>query len=111
MGLEEMATELSDMLAESDEYRRYLSAKEELAKDAALMSRIDDYRKRNFYVQNSCGDNKIEEIKRLMGEYYDTLADKRVKEFLDSELILCRRIQGINNIIVDKLDFDVDFIA
>lgn len=110
MEFEVIARELSDILIESDIYKRYLRAKEELSRDAELMSKVMEYRKKNFYAQNGTGDNRIEEIRRISGEYYETLSNNRVKEFLDAELILCRAIQGINNIIVDKLDLDVDFM-
>lgn len=111
MELEDKAIELSDMIAESDIYRRYITAKENLEKDTDLLGRVGEYRRRNFYIQIGTGDNKLDELRRLESEYYETLSNTLVKEFLDSELVLCRTIQKINNIIIDKVDFDVDFIS
>ena len=110
MELENKARELSDMLINSDVYKRYLAAKENLEKNRELMQKVTEYRRRNFFIQNDEHGNKYEAIRNLSGEYYDVLTDRYVKEFLDCEVMLCRTVQNINNIIVEKLDFDIGFI-
>lgn len=111
MELEEKARELSDMIIESDIYKRYIKAKENLEKDTDLFGRVAEYRRRNFFIQMGTNDKKHDELRGLENEYYETLTNVLVKEFLDSELILCRTIQKINTIIIDRVDFDVDFIS
>lgn len=111
MELEEKAKELSDMIIESDIYKRYIKAKENLEKDTDLFGRVAEYRRRNFFIQMGSNDNKRDDLRGLENEYYETLSNVTVKEFLDSELILCRTIQKINTIIIDRVDFDVDFIS
>ena len=36
---------------------------------------------------------------------------KEVKDYLESELLLCRMMQKINRILMEKLEFDVSFIG
>lgn len=111
MELENKARELSEMLVESEIYKRYTQAKANLKKDTDLSARVDEYRRRNFYIQNGTAENKMDELRKLEGEYYETLSNSAVKEFLDAELLLCRSIQKINDIIMDGIDFEVDFIS
>lgn len=111
MELEQKAEELSEMIIKSDIYERYIRAKEELGKDTDLAGKVNEYRRRNFRLQMEANDNKRDELRRLENEFYEIISNNTVKEFLDAELILCRTIQKINNIIIDKVDFDVDFIS
>ncbi|MDE7432603.1 MAG: YlbF family regulator [Lachnospiraceae bacterium] len=111
MELEEKAKELSEMILKSDIYKRYINAKEELEKDTDLLGRVGEYRRKNFQIQMEANNNKRDALKGLESEYYETLSQVVVKEFLDAELILCRKIQKINNIIIDKIDFDMNFIS
>lgn len=108
--MEEKAMELSNAILESEEYKQYLTAKCALDQKQELLLRVNEYRKKNFYIQNSEGGNKQEEIRRLTGEYYDVLNEKIVSDFLQAELLLCRCIQKINAIMMERLDFDVSFI-
>lgn len=111
MELENKARELSKMIIDSDVYQRYISAKENLERNTELKVKVDEYRKKNFFIQNKESNNKLDELKNLFSEYYEVLSDKNVKEYMDCELILCRTLQQINEIIVDGIDFDVDFIS
>ena len=108
--MEEKAMELSDAILESEEYKQYLAAKNALEQKEDIMLRVNEYRKKNFLIQNSEGGNKQEEIRRLTSEYYDILNEKIVSDFLQAELLFCRCIQKINAILMEKLDFDVSFI-
>lgn len=111
MELENKVIELSNAIMESEDYKKYLSAKNEIEENQDLLARVNEYRKKNFFIQNSDSMNKIEEIRKLVGEYYDVLSNKLVKDYLEAELVLCRCIQNINNIMMEKLDFDVSFIG
>lgn len=71
---------------------------------------VNEYRRRNFYIQNSENSNKIDEIRKLLEEYDYLMNNRIVREYLDSELILCRTIKRINSILVDKIDIDTSFI-
>lgn len=110
MELEQLARNLGDALLNSAEYKRYMSAKEKLFEDKNLLARVNEYRKRNFYIQNSIDHNKIDQLNSLMGENYELLSNRYVKEYFDAELILCRAIQNINNIIIDGIDLDLEFL-
>ena len=111
MEVEIKARELAEMLIDSDVYKRYITARDEIAKVPELKEKVDEFRKWNFFIQNEENDTKFDGLKKLKADYYEIMADKRVKKYLDSELILCRTIQKINAILVENLDIDVSFIS
>lgn len=104
------AEELSAMLSDSDEYKRFLEAKNELEKDRELYNRVVEYRRRNFYIRNGNTNDKQGELKKLGEENGDILRNTVVREFLNAELILCRIVQEINTLVISKIDFDVSFL-
>ena len=110
MDIEEKARELAGILLDSEIYNRYLAARETLSQNNELFMQVNEYRTRNFYIQNSENSNKIDEIRKLLEEYDYLMNNRIVREYLDSELILCRTIKRINSILVDKIDIDTSFI-
>ncbi|MBQ3665870.1 MAG: YlbF family regulator [Lachnospiraceae bacterium] len=111
MDIEIKARELADLLVNGDVYKRYIAARKEIAKEPELKAKVDEFRKKNFFMQNEDNQHKFDDLKKLKSDYYEIMADKRVKRYLDSELILCRTIQRINAILVENLDVDVSFIS
>lgn len=110
MEIVEKAEELSNMIRESEEYKRYLAAKEAISADVDLYNRVNEYRKKNFTLQNSTSNNRIDELRELENEYREIMKNTIVREFLNSELILCRKMQKINELIVDGLDLDIQIV-
>ena len=111
MAVEEKAQMLSEAILESEEYQKYLAAEKLLKENQELFDRVNEYRKKNFLIQNGESVNKVEEIRKLTGEYHEMLNYKEVKDYLESELLLCRMMQKINRILMEKLEFDVSFIG
>lgn len=111
MDIEEKARELEDIILNSEMYQRYLNARQVMLDNPELFAQVNEYRKRNFYIQNSPDvGNKIEEVRKLLEEFDYIINNKSVREYLDSELVLCRTIRKVNNILVDKIDLDIDFL-
>ena len=110
MELEKMAEDIGNALVESDIYKRYIKAREALSKDESLFNRTLRFKKDCFYLHNCADADRVDKLKGVYGENYDMLNDKKVKEYLDAELILCRTIQDINKLIVDKVDMNMDFL-
>lgn len=108
--IELKAKELEGLIIDSYEYRRYLSAKRRMEQEPDLKKRADEFRKRNFEVQNSGMKNLVEVRTNLMKEFYDFLKNSLVKEYLDSEIVLCRMLQRVNLIINKNIDIDIDFM-
>ena len=110
MEIFEKAEEISALILDSDAYRRFIMAKEKLDDNPEIAERVTEYRKKNFALQNGTSNNKIDELRELENEYGEVLKNTLIREFLNAELILCRTIQNINEIIAEKLDFEMDFI-
>lgn len=92
-------------LRESKVYRTYQEALAAVKQQPELKREIDEYRKKNYLMQNS-GDMAFESIEQFEREYSDFRENPLVAEFLAAELALCRTVQQINLHVTDKLDFE-----
>jgi cell fate (sporulation/competence/biofilm development) regulator YlbF (YheA/YmcA/DUF963 family) len=108
--VENKARELADMIQSVDVYKRYLEARQAISADVELKKRTDEFRRRNFELQNSEVSNPIEARMNLTREYNDVLKNHLAKEYLDSEIVVCRMMQHINIIVNKDLNIDVNFM-
>lgn len=93
-------------LKDSEVYREYLSALEEVKKVPGLKLRVDDLRKRNYNLQQS-DDMDLTEYEELRQEMVNFRAKEPVADaFLDAELALCRLIQRLTFSITESLNFE-----
>ena len=92
-------------IKESREYRNYVSGKEKVKEVPELKREIDEYRQRNYELQNSDGID-IETIEEFRKEYEHLLENPLAADFLAAELALCRRIQEVNLKITESLGFE-----
>lgn len=108
--IENKARELSELIINGNEYKRYLAAKEVMLQHPELKNRADEFRKRNFEMHSvECG-NPSEIRSNLMREFSDVLKNSVVKEYLDSEIVLCRMLQQVNKIVNKDIDVDISFM-
>lgn len=105
-----MSVELGNALAQSSMYKRYIAARDVLVKDGELFNRVMEYRKNSFFIHNCSDNDRVDKLRGMYGDNYDMIKDKKVREYLDAELVLCRAIQNLNNNIVEKLELDLDFL-
>lgn len=110
MELYKIAEELSEMLINSDIYKRFVEAKQRLEEHEDILNRVKEYRCKNFNIQNGVSDNKKEQIVNLENEYQDILRNTVARDFLNAELVLCKTIKNIQEIIVNKIDLNMDFL-
>ncbi|MCR4791571.1 MAG: YlbF family regulator [Lachnospiraceae bacterium] len=93
-------------IRETDIYKEYRTALEELKKDPELKRRVDDFRQRNYNFQQS-DEIDLNEYDQFRSEMVGFRAsDPRVDAFLDAELALCRMIQDASYKITEALDFE-----
>lgn len=110
--IHEKASELARMLADSTEYRKYLESREALKQDEELYKKVNEYRKDNFLLQIQGEEgNLYEETGMLQENFASVRKDSRVDHFLKDELSLCKLVQQIYTMLLDELDFDVDFLG
>lgn len=103
--LEQAVETLNAAIRGSEIYGRYLAALEAVKGQAGLKEQIDEFRKKNYMMQNT-GDMAFEQIERFEREYSDFRENPLVSEFLEAELALCRMIQQINFNVTEALNFE-----
>ncbi len=109
--IEEKAKELADLIRNSQEYKNYLLCREVLKEDPQLYQRVNDFRRDNFLLQVEGETDKLyDEMGRLQSEFAPVRRDVRVSGFLQYEHFLCRTLQQIEEILLEDLDFDIEFL-
>lgn len=106
--VEEALDTLIDAILETDEFEKYQDAKSELSRDPNLKLQVDEFRRRNFDLQQSNLDSKrlMEEIDRFEKEYETFRANPVVHRFLSSELAFTRLMQHVYGSIMENIDFE-----
>lgn len=98
---------LITVIHNTKEYQTFLREKEKVARFPELKQKINEYRLKNYELQNSTNDDelfdKMEEFDREYEEFRD---DPLVSDFLEAELDFCRMMQDMNMRITAALDFD-----
>lgn len=90
-------------MQESREYQNYLWMEEELSKDPELKRRIDDYRVRNYRLQQEENVDLFNAVDALERDFYDLRKNEKANAYLESELAVCRMIQKVQQRIVDEI--------
>lgn len=104
--IQEATQELIDKIRKSDVYLEYLKQRDSLLSNPELFQRVNDFREKNFKLQNDNHENIFERSESLTQEYSDIWDVPVVNDFLVAELDFCRMIQGINMMIAAEVDFD-----
>lgn len=106
-GIFDSADAYIDAIKNTKEYREYEIQKEKVKRFPELKARIDEYRLKNYELQNeSMSSNLMEELERLQDQYKDLLDTPLVSDFLQAELDFCRMMQNVNIYITDALNFE-----
>jgi cell fate (sporulation/competence/biofilm development) regulator YlbF (YheA/YmcA/DUF963 family) len=94
-----------DTLLKSKEYQKYAEQNERVKEYPDLKKQIDEFRKRNFEMQNS-GDLVFEKIEAFEREYSDFRDNPLVADFLEAELAFCRMMQAHYGEVMKAIDFE-----
>lgn len=101
--LEQLIAEIKD----TDIYKEYKLQRDIIIKHPALMEKIDEFRQRNYEIQNSEDqDDVFEAMDKFEKEYEQFREDPLVNDFLEAEVSICRMIQGIGLKITEAIDFE-----
>ncbi|MGN1203599.1 MAG: YlbF family regulator [Lachnospiraceae bacterium] len=104
--LDEAVEHLLTVIKETDEYQEYCIQREKVSKFPELKAQVDDFRRRNFQLQNSTDSNDLfDRIEAFQQEKEDLIEDPLINDFLTAELNFCRMMQDVNLRITDGLDF------
>jgi len=94
-----------EKLLKSKEYQKYVEQKERVKQYPDLKKQIDEFRRRNFEMQNS-EDLVFEKIEFFEKEYEDFRDNPLVADFLEAELAFCRMMQRHYGEVMRAIDFE-----
>ena len=107
----EKRKELNAQIRDSKEYNNYISTSKALKEDWELYQAFNDFRRKNYIIQNSNEDrNFYDEIEALNNEFASVLNNSKVSEFVSAEHRICKLMKSVYTSISDSLEFDYDFI-
>ena len=109
--IDQLKADIADTIKESAEYKEFKRLEAIVNMDPNLKRSIDEFRRRNYEIQNS---GQVEDIfaaqEELNNQYKDIRSQYMVNRYLMAEICLCRMVQDICKSVVDSIDMDLDFL-
>ena len=107
MEVQKALEQLAQAIKDSDIYREYRRQSEKVDNTGDMREKIDEYRVRNFELQNSVQtEDLLDKLDAFEREYEKFREDPLVEEFLDAELAFCRMMQEIGPYVTDQMKFE-----
>ena len=107
MEVQKALEQLAQAIKDSDIYREYRRQSEKVDNTGDMREKIDEYRVRNFELQNSVQtEDLLDKLDDFEREYEKFREDPLVEEFLDAELAFCRMMQEIDVKLAEAMDFE-----
>jgi len=106
----EKAAELRDLILSSEEYTKFQFYRESLAKEEELYRKVNEFREKNFELQIMGDSANASLVDHLVQQYINVLEKRVVNEYMQAELVLCRKLQQMYQIITEKIDIDLNFL-
>ena len=107
MEVQKALEQLAQAVKESEVYREYRRQSERVDNAGDMREKIDEYRVRNFELQNSVQtEDLLDKLDDFEREYEKFREDPLVEEFLDAELAFCRMMQEIDVKLAEAMDFE-----
>ena len=98
---------LIEEMRESRAYQNYLWMEEELEKDPDLKSRVDDYRIRNYRLQQSENVDLYDAVDSLERDSYALRKSEKANAYLEAELEVCKMVQKVQDRISEEIRIGV----
>jgi cell fate (sporulation/competence/biofilm development) regulator YlbF (YheA/YmcA/DUF963 family) len=96
-------------LYETDICKEYFRQKEYIKQYPELKAQIDEYRQKNYRLQNEADSSSLfDEIDRFEREYEELRKNPLVNDFLAAELAFCRLYQEVNDKIATAFAIEFD---
>ena len=107
MEVQKALEQLAQAINDSDIYQEYRRQSEKVDNTGDMREKIDEYRVRNFELQNSVQtEDLLDKLDAFEREYEKFREDPLVEEFLDAELAFCRMMQEIDVKLAEAMDFE-----
>lgn len=101
------AKQFAETIMTSDTYKEYLYQREKIKKQPMLYEKVNDFRQRNFELQNEAdSDDIFERMEAFEKEYEKFREDPFVDGFLRAELGFCRMMQEVYVLLAEEIDFE-----
>lgn len=105
--VQEALGQLAQAIRDSEIYREYRRQSERVDNAGNMREKIDEYRIRNFELQNSAyTEDLLDKMEAFEREYEKFREEPLVEEFLDAELAFCRMMQEIDVKLAEAVDFE-----
>ena len=105
--IEEATKKFAAYIQQSDTYKEYLYQRERLKKQPELYEKVNEYRQRNFDIQNETdSEDLFDRMDEFEQEYAKFRENPMVADFLAAELAFCRLMQEINVLLTAEIDFE-----
>lgn len=110
MSVNDRAHELARTLQESEEYRKYVEAKERLQSDEGNANMLQEFRRKQLELQiaEMSGEDIEMSLEQLEKVYQILSLNPIVNEFLTAEYRLARMMTDVQRIIGEALDLWID---
>lgn len=106
----EKAAQLRDLILSSDEYTKFQLYRTRLLKEEELYRKVNEFREKNFELQITGGSANANLVEHLAQQYINVLEKPAVCEYMQAELILCRKLQQMYRVITEKIELDLNFL-
>lgn len=103
--VDEAVDGLLNAILNSNVYQEYKSCLDRVKQFPELKKKIDEFRMRNYELQQS-PDYAFDKMEQFQREYQSFREDPLVSDFLAAELAFCRMVQGIEEKLVENIDFE-----
>lgn len=97
--------QMIDAILNSEEYQTYREELLKVKQTPELKAQLDEYRKRNFLLQNS-DDYAFDKLEEFEREFQEFRENPQVEAFLAAELSFCRMMQNVEERITGALHFE-----
>ncbi len=107
MEVQEALKQLAQAVRDSEIYREYRRQSELVDNTAGMRAKINEYRARNFELQNTPGtEDLLDRMEAFERKYEKFREDPLVEAYLDAELAFCRMMQEIDVKLTEAVDFE-----
>lgn len=110
ISIAEQTENFIESLRQTEVCKEYFRQREYVRQYPELKQRIDEFRQRNYRLQNETdSDVLFDEIDRFEREYEEFRKNPIVSDYLEAELAFCRMYQEVNNQVSAAFAMDLDF--
>lgn len=103
----EAAKKFAAIIQETDTYKEYYNQRERVKKQPELYDKINEFRQRNFDLQQeSDSEDLFERMEAFDQEYAKFRENPLVDDFLRAELAFCRMMQDVEILLAAEIDFE-----